>query len=253
MSGFLRSTPGNGGTATRRSPLRQRLLAAAALAVLAGSAAGCGTGDSGTGSGQAGSVSVSSPAAPATVPAPPTSAAPAADPAAGVPLPGLTDIPVAPAAPSPPPAPEPEPVAVTVEGTGIDLDVVAVGVESDGAMTLPDNHVQAGWYRFGPAPGAPAGAAVLAAHVDSETEQLPIAALDDVSPGTTVSVTRSDGSTLRYQTQEVRNIPKNSLSEFNLFDRSGDHRLLLVTCGGKWLPAEADYEDNVVLTAVPVR
>lgn len=253
MSGSLGSTPGNGGTAGRRSSLRQRLLAAAALAVLAGSAAGCGTGDSGTGTGQAGTVSVSSPAAPAPLPSVPPSTAPAADPSAAAPLPGLTDIPLQPAAPSPPPAAEPEPVAVTVEGTGIDLDVIPVGVEPDGAMTLPDNHVQAGWYRFGPAPGSPAGAAVLAAHVDSQTEQLPIAELDEVAPGTTVSVTRSDGSTLRYQTQEVRNIPKSSLSEFNLFDRSGDPRLLLVTCGGKWLPAEADYEDNVVLTAVPVR
>lgn len=253
MSGSLRSTPGNGGTAARRSPLRQRLLAAAAVAVLAGSAAGCGAGSPGTGSGQAGTVSVSSPAAPATLPAPSGPAPSAADPTATAPLPSLPEIPRQAAAPSPPPAPEPEPVAVTVDGTGIDLEVIPVGVEANGAMDLPDNHVQAGWYRFGPAPGASAGAAVLAAHVDSQTEQLPIADLDDVAPGTGVSVTRSDGSILRYQTQEVRNIPKSSLGEFNLFDRSGDHRLLLVTCGGKWLPDQADYEDNVVLTAVPVR
>ncbi|WP_154579574.1 MULTISPECIES: class F sortase [Arthrobacter] len=146
----------------------------------------------------------------------------------------------------------PAPVRVQVEGTGIDLEVVPVGVEDNGAMTIPDNHVQAGWYRYGPAPGADAGSSVLAAHVDSQTEVLPIAGLKDVAPGTKVTVTREDGSTVVYRTQQVENIAKRSLDGHRLFDRTGDHLLKLVTCGGQWLDTENDYEDNVVLTATPV-
>ena len=146
----------------------------------------------------------------------------------------------------------PAPVRVQVEGTGIDLEVVPVGIEDNGAMTIPDNHVQAGWYQYGPAPGADAGSSVLAAHVDSQTEVLPIAGLKNVTPGTRVKVTREDGSQVVYQTQQVENIAKRSLDGHRLFDRTGDHLLKLVTCGGKWLDTENDYEDNVVLTATPV-
>ena len=146
----------------------------------------------------------------------------------------------------------PAPVRVQVEGTGIDLEVVPVGVEDNGAMTIPDNHVQAGWYRYGPAPGSDSGSSVLAAHVDSRTEVLPIAGLKNVAPGTRVTVTREDGSQVAYQTQKVENIAKRSLDGHRLFDRTGDHVLKLVTCGGKWLDTENDYEDNVVLTATPV-
>ena len=146
----------------------------------------------------------------------------------------------------------PQPVRVQVDGTGIDLEVIPVGVEDNGAMTLPNNHYQAGWYQYGPAPGAMTGSSVLAAHVDSRTEQLPIAGLKNVAAGTIVSVTREDGSIQRYATESVENIAKRSLDGHKLFDRTGEPRLKLVTCGGKWLEAQDDYEDNVVLTAAPV-
>ncbi|MCC9204476.1 class F sortase [Arthrobacter sp. zg-Y769] len=213
-------------------PLR-RFAAAACLsaAVLAGTSACSGAPEA-----------VSPSESVSAVPSPTSTAAPAAP---------ATGIPVRPAAPTPPET-VPEPVRVSVEGTGIELEVVPVGQEADGAMTLPDNHYQAGWYRYGPAPGSSRGAAVLAAHVDSRTEALPIAGLDEVPAGTPVTVTRSDGSVLRYATENVQNIPKAALDDFNLFDRDGAPRLQLVTCGGKWLETAGDYEDNVVLTAVPV-
>ena len=145
-----------------------------------------------------------------------------------------------------------QPVRVQVEGTGIDLEVVPTGVEDNGAMTIPDNHYQAGWYRYGPHPGDPAGSAVLAAHVDSRTEALPIAGLKDVPPGTKVTVTLEDGSAVVYQTEKVENMAKRSLDGHRLFDRAGAPLLKLVTCGGRWLDTEDDYEDNVVLTAAPL-
>ncbi|MCC3275031.1 MULTISPECIES: class F sortase [unclassified Arthrobacter] len=176
-----------------------------------------------------------------------------AAPGASSPAPSAAAEPVPIRQATPTPAEEiPDPVGISVDGTGIELEVIPVGQEPNGAMTLPNNHYQAGWYRFGPAPGSSRGAAVLAAHVDSRTEQLPIAGLDEVPAGTPLTVTRSDGSVLRYTTQEVKNIPKASLDQFDLFDRGGAPRLELVTCGGKWLDSVGDYEDNVVLTAVPV-
>lgn len=189
-----------------------------------------------------------SPTEPAPSPAEP---APAASLPASSTATGPAEISIRPATPEPAPTLSP-PVRVQVDGTGIDLEVVPTGVEDNGAMSLPGNHYQAGWYRYGPGPGASRGSAVLAAHVDSRTEALPIAGLKDVKAGTQVTVTLEDGSAVIYRTEQVENISKRSLDGHRLFDRTGSHVLKLVTCGGRWLDVENDYEDNVVLTAVPV-
>ncbi|HST70837.1 MAG TPA: class F sortase [Kocuria rosea] len=166
-----------------------------------------------------------------------------------VPDPG--EVPVAPATQAPV-APLPPPVRVEVDGVPIDMPVVPVGIEDGGAMTLPDNHVQLGWYRHGPAPGAEEGAAVIAGHVDTLTEVTPMARLQDVAPGAEVTVERADGSVLRYRTETVERVHKRSLEDADLFRRTGAPVLHLVTCGGEWLEETGDYEDNVVLRAVPV-
>ncbi|MDK1359226.1 class F sortase [Arthrobacter sp. zg-Y1219] len=221
---------------TRPAPSRRRLWAGAALAaaLVAGSTA-CGQ--------EAADEPTSAP--PAAAPASPAPSPTAATPTAAAP------IDIRPAVPEPAVS-IPRPVRVQVEGTGIDLEVIPGGVEANGAMALPDNHDQAAWYRYGPAPGAEEGSSVLAAHVDSRTEQLPIAGLKDVPAGTVVTVTREDGSVLRYAAEGVDHIAKKSLDGHRLFDRTGEPRLKLVTCGGQWLEAQDDYEDNVVLTAAPV-
>jgi hypothetical protein len=166
-----------------------------------------------------------------------------------VPDPG--EVPVAPATQAPA-AQVPAPVRVVVGGSPIDMPVVPVGIEDNGAMVLPDNHVELGWYRYGPAPGAPEGAAVVAGHVDTLTEVTPMARLKDVPPGTEVTVERADGSVLRYRTEVVELVHKRSLEDADLFRRTGGPVLHLVTCGGEWLEEIGDYEDNVVLRAVPV-
>ncbi|MGQ1796179.1 class F sortase [Kocuria oceani] len=160
-------------------------------------------------------------------------------------------VPVAPATQAPGPE-VPAPVRVVVAGSPIDMPVVPVGIEDNGAMTIPDNHVELGWYRYGPAPGSEEGAAVVAGHVDTLTEVTPMARLKDVPVGAEIRVERADGSVQRYRTESVRHIHKQSLADADLFRRTGEPVLHLVTCGGEWLEDIGDYEDNVVLRAVPV-
>ncbi len=49
-----------------------------------------------------------------------------------------------------------------------------------------------------------------------------------------------------------RMIPKVNLPVDTLFNRTGEHRLVLVTCGGRFLTDVGRYTDNIVVTAVPV-
>lgn len=161
-----------------------------------------------------------------------------------------TDIPIRPAAPSAAPAPTPAPTFLTVAGTTINMTVVPVGVSPGGAMVIPDPFDQAGWYRYGPAPGAPAGTAVIAAHVDTTSESAPFSQLKYLAAGTAVRVERQGAAALTYRVISVELMAKDRFDGAAIFRRSGSHELKLVTCGGRWLDEKLDYSDNVIVTAV---
>jgi sortase (surface protein transpeptidase) len=132
------------------------------------------------------------------------------------------------------------------------LPVQPVGVGESGAMALPARPDVAGWYRFGPAPGAPRGTAVLAGHVDSRRYGLgPLVALQRLRAGAEVRVRLDTGRTLRYEVTRVETVPKTRLDLRAVFRRDGAPRLVLITCGGTFDRAAGRYESNVVVTAVP--
>ena len=144
------------------------------------------------------------------------------------------------------------PVRLAIPSQDIDMPVVPVGVADDGTMELPPDATEVGWYRFGPAPGASTGNALLAAHVDSRRSGIgPFAALRDVEVGASVLVTADDGSRLEYRVASVEKIAKDQAPLDVWFARTGAPKLVLVTCGGAWQADIGHYADNVVVTAEP--
>jgi sortase (surface protein transpeptidase) len=120
-------------------------------------------------------------------------------------------------------------------------------------MELPANPVRIGWYRFGPAPGSATGSVVLGGHLDSRRYGVgPLARLSKARVGDLIEVRLSDGQIVKYRTEAVRDVDKQTLALDAVFDRSGARRLQLVTCGGPYLPARGGYQQNLVVTAVPV-
>jgi hypothetical protein len=162
-------------------------------------------------------------------------------------------VPVVDAALGAPVAATPPPVRLVVPDVGIDMAVDPVGVREDGEMQIPEDANRAGWYQFGPAPADPAGATVVAAHVDSvQTGIGQFAKLLDVGVGAAVTVTSADGSTHEYRVVTVEKVPKEGAPVDQWFDRSGAPRLVLVTCGGTFRRDIGHYTDNVVVTAEPL-
>jgi hypothetical protein len=144
------------------------------------------------------------------------------------------------------------PVQITVDDLALDMPVLGMGVDGNGAMDLPLNTAEAGWYRHGPAPGDPAGTTVIAAHVDSAMYGLgEFAMLREVTVGVPVTVRTDDGVVHRYRVSEVVRTPKTDVPLGDLFDRTGAPRLVLVTCGGEFDRSTGHYLDNVIVTAVP--
>jgi sortase (surface protein transpeptidase) len=136
-----------------------------------------------------------------------------------------------------------------VAGTTISMDIVEVGVSPDGAMEIPEAFNQAGWYRYGPAPGAASGAAVVAAHVDTTSDRAPFSQLKGLAAGTLITIERYGAPALNYRVRSVELMAKDRFDGGSLFRRDGPHQLRLVTCGGRWLDEKQDYSDNVIVTA----
>lgn len=145
----------------------------------------------------------------------------------------------------------PPPTELVLPRLAVRMPLRAMGVAQDGAMQVPEDPRLAGWYRFGPVPGGPAGAAVLAAHVDSRRFGTgPLARLASMRPGDPVVVTVA-GRPVRYRVSEVVEVVKTQLSTTALFDRSGPPRLHIVTCTGRFDQTRRSYERNLILTARP--
>jgi hypothetical protein len=180
----------------------------------------------------------------------PPVAAVLATPAAQVPAVAAPAVTARPAAPS---AVLPVALPVRLQLAGVDAPLDPVGVDPAGAMALPEDVDRVGWYRFGPAPGADEGTAVLAGHVDDAEQGLgALAPLREVEAGAEVQVTDASGAVTRWRVVSRELIEKRAVPLAALFQRAGPPRLVLLTCGGEFLPELRSYADNVVVVAEPV-
>jgi sortase (surface protein transpeptidase) len=146
----------------------------------------------------------------------------------------------------------PAPVRPAVPALGVTAPLDPVGVAADGQMELPGDVARVGWYRFGLVPGA-AGSAVLAGHVDDAEQGLgALYPLREAAPGDKMLVTDAAGAVTRWQVVSRELITKQELPLAELFSRDGAPRLVVVTCGGPFLPEYRSYRDNVVVVAEPL-
>ncbi len=147
----------------------------------------------------------------------------------------------------------PAPSRLVIPELGVDATVTGVGVQDDGAMVIPAAPTSVGWYRYGSAPGDPEGNTVIAGHVATrEDGPGALAPLRGATPGMRVSVTTPDGTTHRYEIVGRELVVKKALPVDEIFARDGSPLLVLITCGGEYLPELRSHRDNVVVTAVPV-
>jgi hypothetical protein len=130
------------------------------------------------------------------------------------------------------------------------VPVRAVGVTADGQLEIPGAD-EAGWYRLGAAPGQP-GATVIAAHVSWQGRQGPFLRLRQLEPGALVELALADSTARTYQVIARAQHNKLMLPRKEIWRTSGPESLVLITCGGAFDEARRRYDDNIVVTAVPI-
>ncbi|MEM7094874.1 MAG: sortase [Actinomycetota bacterium] len=142
------------------------------------------------------------------------------------------------------------PVSLAIEAIDVvDAAVIAVGVNPDQTFEVPPAD-EVGWYRFGPTPGDE-GSAVLAAHIAFDGVDGVFRHLADAEVGSVVVVGFDDGTSQRYRIESITDYVKEELPD-ELFARTGDAQLALITCGGSFNPELRSYDSNTVAVAVPI-
>lgn len=144
--------------------------------------------------------------------------------------------------------PESEPMAVSIPRIGIRSTLVDLGFDKDGAMEVPQDPAEAGWFSPGPAPGA-LGPAVIAGHVTWEGARGVFYRLGTLRRGDEVTVTREDGKTAVFTVTRVARFSKSRFPSRAVYGRIDHAGLRLITCGGTYDAVRHTYLDNVIVFA----
>ena len=143
------------------------------------------------------------------------------------------------------------PAAVSVPAIGLDAPLIDLGIAEDGAMEVPSDADDVGWFTGGGRPGG-RGPTVIAAHVDSASGPAVFARLDELVLGDRVDVTTVDGGVVGYVVTEVVDVPKAEFPTTRVFGAQPTDQLRLITCGGVFDRASGHYDQNRVVFAEPV-
>lgn len=191
---------------------------------------------------------------PRTSPAPSASAA-AATPhtaSSGAPsAPRIAPLPNGPEGPAhaaPPAAGAAPPVHLQVPSIGVDSDLEPLGLLPDKTLKSPSLFERAGWYAGGVRPGDP-GPAVIAGHVDSVSGPAVFFRLRTIAVGASVAVKQSNGATVHFVVDSVREYPKNKFPTEAVYGPTPLPELRLITCTGDFDYAARSYLDNLVASA----
>lgn len=133
---------------------------------------------------------------------------------------------------------------LTIPALNINAPVVSVATGPDGVLHPPADVTQIGRWAGGAAPGDPDGTVVLTGHLDSRTGgKGALYSVGRARPGQEITV----GDTT-YNVTAIRSYSKRVLPA-DIWSTNGQHRLVLITCGGKF--TDGHYESNVVVYALP--
>lgn len=221
---------------SRRSPrTAARVAPAVALAV---ALAGCGTSAPGSGTPPPVVDSAASTTRAEAVPA-----TPQPDSAAPAPVPEVAVTGALAAAPA-----GAAPTLLELPALGLARVPIPLGLDAAGALEVPADAGDVGWYVHSAEPGDP-GPAVVAGHVDSREGPGVFSRLREVQPGDEVRLARADGRVAVFRVDRVEQHPKDAFPTGAVYGPTPRAELRLITCGGEFDRASSHYRDNVVVFA----
>ena len=144
----------------------------------------------------------------------------------------------------------PVPVRIDIPSIGVSSALDRLGRAPDGTVETPPlrRAAVAGWYALGPRPGDP-GSAVILGHVDSKRGPAVFFRLRELRRGDQVTVSRADGSVLRFVVQRTEQSDKQRFPTDDVYYPTLTPGLRLVTCGGLFDHRSGHYRSNIIVFA----
>jgi sortase (surface protein transpeptidase) len=141
-----------------------------------------------------------------------------------------------------------DPERIVIPAIGVDADVIDLGLRDDGAMEVPADFEQAGWFTPGPRPGR-VGPAVIAGHVDSRTGPAVFFRLPELEVGDEIEIHGEDGEVVTFVVRASERHAKADFPTERVYAGTPGPELRLITCGGVFDESERSYRDNLIVYA----
>ncbi len=138
------------------------------------------------------------------------------------------------------------PVRLKIPSIKVDAAVESVGMTTKGAMDVPKDPDNVGWYSLGVRPGGK-GNAVLAGHLDWYKGKTAVFQnLKNLRKGDLLSIETDKGKFLPFVVREIHSYDPNEIVP-EVFQKSDGSHLNLVTCGGLWDKQRKIYRERLVI------
>jgi len=135
-----------------------------------------------------------------------------------------------------------------LDAVGVDAAVAPETVASDGALGVPEDVHELGWWAGGAGVGASTGTTVIDGHVDSAAQGPgALFRLGEVPLGAVINISTTQG-VARYVVRARRSYPKAALPA-DLFRQNGPGQLIVITCGGSFNSSRGHYSNNIIVYA----
>ncbi|MEA2134601.1 MAG: hypothetical protein QOC68_2510 [Solirubrobacteraceae bacterium] len=144
----------------------------------------------------------------------------------------------------------PRPIRIAIPAIGVSAPVIPLGLDRKGALQVPQDFTETGWWTGGSRPGE-RGPAVIAGHVDSFTGPAVFFRIGKLRRGDAIVIERADGSRVRFRVQRSARYPKTHFPTAEVYGPTRGPALRLVTCSGTFDRASGHYLDNTVVYAGP--
>jgi LPXTG-site transpeptidase (sortase) family protein len=139
------------------------------------------------------------------------------------------------------------PVQLLIPTLNVHRPVEAVGVNRYGFMNLPSNGWNAGWYQYGPVPGAP-GDAVIEGHAGYPDQPMLFGHLSQLHRGDQIVVVLADKSQRLFEVVSITSVPV-GVAPPGMGSANGAPRLTLITCTGSFDATKFSYSRRLVVEA----
>ena len=139
------------------------------------------------------------------------------------------------------------PVRLKISAINVDADIQYVGTTPKGAMEVPNNAVDVGWFGLGVRPGEK-GNAVIAGHFNGRDSEAGVFFnLYKLKKGDKIYVEDNRGASIAFLVRESRIFDPGYVGE--IFSSSDSAHLNLITCDGVWDGAKKSYSKRLVVFA----